>query len=196
MPTPILSKAEMYRRLNAGELGHTLSAAETPEAAERILSFGGTFALRLKQAGGKCEFGLTVEQVRQRIRELPAGMWNLSAMIRDEHRMCYAHLWDTVGGWNLHYSNEPKPCRLKQEQDGCEQKTLIGLAAKLYVQSILDDIGWQTLLNLVEQYPDHCIEFTAMSGATYALGPTNLIVWEVRFCGDYSPYEKDSEWGK
>lgn len=192
MTTPIASKAEMYRRLNAGLLGHTLPAAETLADAERMVRHGGRFAVRTKHAGGLCRFDMGGPEAVRLAASLPPGTWNLSPMLSDPHRVCYGHLLDGPGGWSLHYSDEKRPCRLLASKDGCEQKHLQGLAARLYLRGVMDDIGWETLLALVESYPDHVVEFTVMSGSAHAFGPSNVIFWEVRSTDGW--YEADL-WG-
>jgi len=192
--TPITDKREMYRRLNSGQLGHTLPGAETLADAERLTRNGGSFGLRFKQAGGRTEFGLSAAVAMERVRALPADSWNLSPMLDDSRRVCYAHLLDGVGGWSLHYSTDPKPCKLMPERDGCKERHLTGLAARLYLQSIMDFTGWETLLTLVELYPDHVIEFTVMASSVDAFGSTNTIFWEVR-CTT-GEYERNSGWAR
>jgi hypothetical protein len=194
MPTAITDKREMYRRLNAGLLGHTLPAAEDLDAAERLVARGGTFAIRSKVSNSGTVFGLTAAEALARVRVMPAGSWNLSPQLADAYRVCYGHLWDAVGGWHLLYSDDPRPCKLMPSKDGCVQRWRDGTAARLYLHGIMDDIGWQTLLELVESYPDHCIEFTVMSDSAHAFGPTNTIFWEVRSClmGEY----ESETWGK
>lgn len=194
MPTPITNKAEMYRRLNAGLLGHTLPAAENRTDATKLLSRfkGGRFAIRLKTAGGLTKFNLTAAEAYQQIYVNNVGTWNLSPMLDDRKRIIYGHLWDCPGGWNLHYSDDPKPCSLKQYQDGCVQKTRVGLSARLFLKVIMDQAGWDTLERLVEDYPDHAIEFTVMSSSLDAFGPTNTVFWEVRTL--LGGYEDGSAW--
>lgn len=193
MPEPVTSKAEMYRRLNAGLFGHTLRSVETVAEAERLTAGGGSFAIRSKVSNSGTVFGLTAAEAMARVRAAGPGTWNLSPMLEDADRVCYGHLTDGPGGWSLQYSDEPKPCKLMPSIDGCEQKWKHGLAARLYLRRVMDDIGWQTLLALLEGYPDHCVEFTVMASSRAAFGPSNTIFWEVRcLTGEY---ERDT-WGK
>lgn len=192
-PEPIRSKSQMYDRLNAGWFGHTLGSTETLAGAEAMVARGGRFATRSKVSNSGTVYNLTAEEALARVRALPAGTWNLSPMLEDAKRVCYGHLYDAVGGWFLQYSDTPKPCKLMPSKDGCEQKWLERTAARVYLRSIMDDIGWQTLLDLVDAYPDHCVEFTVMADSRSAHGPSNVIFWEVRsLCG---AYERDT-WGK
>lgn len=189
----ILDKQEMYRRLNAGKLGQTLPAAETFEDARRLLQMPGLFAVRTKQAGGKCTFNLTADEAMEIINRIPANSWNLSPMLDDTKRVCYGHLHDDHTGWNLHYSDDEKPCRLKIA-DGCKQKNITGIIARVYLQTIMDGAGWENLNRLIEEYPNHVIEFTVMASSLDAFGPSNVIFWEVRE-GLTGRYERNSAWG-
>lgn len=189
MPTAITSKSEMYRRLNSGQLGHTIPSAETWEQLERMTAGGGRFAIRSKTVNRGTVFDLSAAEVRERVATLTPDSWNVSPMLNDAHRICYGHLIDAVGGWHLHYSDTPKPCKLMPSVDGCEEKWKDGLAARLYLRSIMDDTGWETLLRLLDDYPDHVIEFSVMTDAVHAFGPTRVIFWEVRStCGAYERF--------
>ena len=195
--SPILDKGEMYRRLNAGLLGHTLPAAETLEDAVKLVKGappGAQWGLRFKQAGGKTRFGLSSNEALSQAATHKPGSFNLSPMLDDTKRVCYCHLTDEPGGWRLHYSTDPKPCSLKQYQDGCEQRHLTGLRARLYLRSVMDQPGWDTLTELVDAYPDHCVEFTVMASRLDAFGPSNTIFWEVREATT-GVYESNSRWG-
>lgn len=189
MREPIRSKQQMYRLLNSGQLGHTIPSAETWEQLDRMMANGGRFAIRSKTVNRGTVFDLSAAEVRERLAKMPPGSWNVSPMLQDEHRICYGHLLDAVGGWHLHYSDTPKPCKLMPSVDGCEEKWKTGLDARLYLRSIMDDIGWETLLRLVDDYPDHVIEFSVMTDAVHAFGPTRVIFWEVRStCGAYERF--------
>ncbi len=195
MPTPITSKKEMYRRLNAGLLGHTLPAVETDaDLAALIAGAGdaGRFAIRLKRPGGRTRFHLTVAETLAAVALIPAGEWNVTPMIDDSVRVCYGHLLDGPGGWWLHYSDTPKPCKLLPSQDGCVERHRVGLSARVYLRTIMDDIAWETLERLVDDYPGHVIEFSVLADRRSACGPTNTIFWEVR-CTT-GEYERNSGW--
>jgi hypothetical protein len=181
----------MYELLNDGLLGHTLPAAENLPDALQLTTRPGKWAVRFKTCGSKTVFGLEAHEALAMVRNLPDGSYNLSPMLSDPHRVCYGHLL-VQPDWFLHYSPDPKPCKLVPSMDGCAVCYLNGLQARMYLRGIMDDIGWATLLELVEQYPDHVIEFTVMAGAAWAFGPSNTIIWEVR-CTT-GEYERNSGW--
>lgn len=137
MAEPITTKKEMYRRLNAGLLGYTLPAVESPAEVADLVATGGLFALRLKQSGGLTRFNLTPEQIRDAIRSMSPGSWNVTPMLDDAFRVCYGHLTDEPGGWRLHYSPDPKPCKLLPYQDGCREMHRVGLDARMYLRGIM-----------------------------------------------------------
>ena len=189
---PITTKHAMYAALNAGLLGYTLPAVETPPELDTLLARGGRFAIRLKQSGGHTRFNLTPDEVRAELAKLSLGSWNVSPMLDDTQRVCYGHLINDVGGWRLHYSDDPKPCKLLPSKDGCTEKHMTGLAARLYLRRIMDDVGWETLNWLLDEYPDHVVEFSVMASRLASFGPTNTIIWEVR-CTT-GAYEASSGW--
>lgn len=192
----ITNKHEMYRLLNAGQLGNTLPAAETwSELTEFFAKVPPPYAVRYKQAGGRTKFNLNQVETSYAVGGLPEGTWNVSGMTPDDQRLCYGHLLDGPGGWSLHYSDEQKPCKLKEYLDGCKQKNLHGLAARMYLRGIMDQIGWETLLMLVEKYPDHVIEFSVFANSIpLTLSMSNVCFWEVR--STTGIYEKGSEWDR
>lgn len=192
MPVPITDKYQMYRLLTSGRLGHTLPSAETVDAARALMARypDGLFAIRLKQAGGRTRYNLTPAQILETIT-VTSG-WNVSPMLSDPHRVCYGHFLDAVGGWDLYFSTDPKPCKLMPSKDGCTPRRLYRTAARTYLRSIMDDVSWANFLRLVKEYPDHVIEFTVMTDSRHAFGDSNTVFWEVRStCGRY---EQRSGW--
>lgn len=63
---------------------------------------------------------------------------------------------------------------------------------EMYLRGIMDDIAWETLTRLVDDYPDHVIEFSVMASRLAAYGTTNSIFWKVR-CTT-GEYERSSGW--
>lgn len=208
----IKSKHQMYQLLSAGRLGHTLPSWGSlsdfvmhklfASDADPAITNKRCWAVRSLLAHSSCLFNLTGLEAWEECKRLGDTNFNLSPMLDDTQRICYAHLMrDPIATnfdvWNLHYTEDPKPARLLHSKDGCQQKWLSGLKAKAYIRLHMDDIGWETLLALIEEYPDHCIEFTIMSSSLHAFGPTNTIFWEVRtLTGEYEknafrrPYER------
>ena len=177
----IKDKRQMYMMLRAGSFGHTLPSVEDMAGAVEMVAAGGSWAVRSKVAGGPCAFGLSSDAALAMAASLPEGSWNLSPMLSDPARRCYAHLYDSPTGLKLHYSEDRKACRLVAAQDGCTQKWLDGsLAVRGYMRSIMDQTGYDTIDELLREYPGHVIEFTVMSSRIHAFGPTNLIIWEIR----------------
>jgi hypothetical protein len=60
-----------------------------------------------------------------------------------------------------------------------EPKHSWGLPAKLELESRLDAHDYERLMQLIEDYPDHTIEFTQLHQVLLPL-TSRLIVWEVR----------------
>lgn len=190
---PITSKQQMYELLNRGSLGNHLPSVETlPEAWRLVHDDPGPFAIRWKQSGAKTEYNLSARMAWEIVHSSPEGSWNLSGMMDDTKRVCYAHLVDAIGGWDLHYSTDPKPCKLVESIDGCGQKHLRGLSARIYLRSVCDPQGYDLVCGLLDDYPDHVVEFSVMSDRKYAYGPTNVLIWEVR-CTT-GEYEYSSGW--
>jgi hypothetical protein len=176
MLPPITSKEQMYRLLRAGLLGHTLPSAETPAQARELTAAGGHFAVRSKLAGGPCVYWLGAEAALEAALALPRGTWNLSPMLEDRHRVCYGHAVEAPH-FRLHFTRDKKAARLLGD---CNEERLDGLAARFYLQGVMDQRGWDTLLDLLECYPGHIVEFTVMAARHAAWGDSNTVFWEVR----------------
>lgn len=201
----ITSKRQMYDLLHSGALGQTLKAASTWQEACELLSGmdadgrchppgpDARWAIRYKTAGHKTQFHLTKSEATQIVRTLPDGSYSLSTMILDENRVMYGHLLDTVGGWHLTYSRDPKPCKLMPSLDGCTIQYARGLHARVLLRELMDDAGWRNLRRLLGEYPDHVVEFTILNSSRCGFGPSNTIFWEVRCTTD--AYEWNSGWG-
>lgn len=201
-PTPITSKKEMYQRLFAGKLGHTLpywttsksfSEYVTAEMAKDISFCLKEFAVRTTKAHSTCIFNLKYPDVFKTIYEMEPGTYNITPILNDKNRICYAHLYaDSTEGWFLHYTEDSKPARLLYSKDGCVQKWRFRTSAREYLRTIMSDVAWFTLNRLINDYPEHCIEFSVMSDSIEAQDPngSNTIFWEVRcLTGEY---ERDS----
>jgi hypothetical protein len=182
MPS-ITSKQQMYGLLRGGALGHTLPSASKLEDLHTLKDKAERFALRTLKAGGACYYDLSFDEMLAKALALGEGGYDATCMLDDSKRVCYCHLLDSEYGWRLHYTTDKKPARLKGDE---QEKHLEGLSARLYLQSVMDQRGWDTLNELILEYPDHVYEFSVMQSKRHAMGDSNVIFWEVRAAtGEY-----------
>ena len=79
-------------------------------------------------------------------------------------------------GLELHYSTHPKKMRQALE---IEARDAHGLAAKIVLETKLPPGDFDWIMELLDEYPDHVVEFSTWS-VPYGTYPRCTIVWEVR----------------
>jgi len=94
----------------------------------------------------------------------------------DEKLTIQGELTYDYRGYNLFYSTE------KGKMRDCLKngKTITGLAAKLLLQSHLFPSSLEDLMELMELYPEHVIEFSTYEMALGDCSNRNTLIWEVR----------------
>ena len=58
--------------------------------------------------------------------------------------------------------------------------SLRGLSATQILQAKMNDLSWQWLNYLLEEYPDHVVEFSCFSKCWGTVPGYNTVFWEVR----------------
>jgi hypothetical protein len=182
----IRDKADMYRRLAAGELGNTLpqwfDADKWRRENPHPLPFWG---VRTLSPGGPCRLNCPAAEVPATFREFEALGFRaqISAMVdRVANVMLWADIWDspaglvvygieypdTAGGWTWRNS---MPTRGRHWQ---------GTAAKLILSKHLNPNSLADLESLFAGLPGHVCEVSAVDRCYGTVPHRNAIVWEVR----------------
>lgn len=184
---PVRSKRDMYRRLAAGEFGNTnpswYDLESWPASPERftypLWGIRSTIA-----AGGFYRLDVPTADVEETILDNCPNSFNLSAMV-DPYLVFRGEVMDDVGGLRLFgvFGNREVKWREAMKLYGMENR---GLVAK----GILDALLWpgdrEDLRELLESYPDHVIEFSALDRAVGTFPNRNTVIWEVRIAnGEY-----------
>lgn len=105
----------------------------------------------------------------ERITVSGGGSWDANPILQGEVQ--YTEL-----GYDLLYTTAPGTMR---EAMAIEQRTAAGLKAKLLIWTAMDDQSWDCLMELINEYPGHVIEFSCFDKSVGELG-WNTIFWEVR----------------
>lgn len=185
MPEPIRDKSQMYDLLAAGRFGNTV-----PQyfSVEDWLNSGQAecypvWGVRTLTAGGPCRLNCPASEVARTFREFEAlgHAANISLMV---DRVCRVLLWadlfDDVGGWRLYGVQSPPrggSWRAQMPTLGREWSPLLG---KLLLRELLTPGSYADLEALLECYPGHVVELSALDRCLGTVPGRNTVVWEVR----------------
>jgi len=168
----------MYEMLRRGLFGNTLRTWDTEE--EYLSSgFTGRTSLRCRKPGVTFRHGMTHEEALRVGRECFEGC-EPSDFIYCESAPEWEVLFQgevcrTERGLELSYSQE----RVNLREAMKAPKVAQGLVALLIVQHYLDGNDYVCLMDLLDLYPDHVVEFSLFN---HSLGHLRrrLVAWEVR----------------
>ena len=142
-----------------------------------------SFALR-----GRWPQGVFVGPLKSRgavLRELSQPIWLLQREMSSfyvsemvDNRLCVlnAEVMRGVGGLDLHYATTPQTMR-----DGLRDapQHAHGLKAKMILEHFCCTRGRDAVYELLDEYPDHIVEFAVFNHAVGLLG-WHTVIWEVR----------------
>lgn len=193
---PVTSKQQMYRSLAAGDFGNTtrqyfdLASWRAGDEYPRFETWG----LRSMSAGGPCRLYCPKDEVESTIASWgPGHEYNLSVMV---DAVCDVRLWADVfvGPWGITVygiENPPKggSWRKLMPVDG---RTFGRLESLMVLRRCLNPNSLADLHEILELYPDHVVELSALSVCMGIFPHRNGVVWEVRCTtGEY----ERSAWG-
>lgn len=191
MQPPVLTKADMYSRIVKGQFGNTLprwfelhrwalDAAWGPRGPAKyelwgvqhttIPGFPGTRldVPRLKVANVIREGGFGDHYcISPMVHQVGNVLWEGDICHRHDGPglLCSGHFAPAPGSWRKHMQN---PVRWE------------GSAATSLLRCILNDNSHDDLMVLLEEYPDHVIELSALDVCFGTCPDRNAVVWEVR----------------
>lgn len=176
---PVLTKADFVRRYQLGEFGNASRSWQDlktwvqsdPEPLE-------LYHIRNRIKGGKTYYGIPGWTLRIWYEQgkFHEPNWYISEMAPTEHTIIQGEVRQSERGLDLFYSTVIAPMRQSLEEGGT---SVSGLMAHLLLSSKVDPVGYDWIRYLLNEYPDHTVEFS-----TYGrrCGTRNLytIIWEVR----------------
>lgn len=177
---PVLTKGDFYRRYFAGEFGNT---GLTWDTAKQAMESGhpGPFAIRVMTPGGRCTYFIPRQDLErvaleyERDGNSPSQL-SLSPMAPHRHQGINGELTRNHRGLDLHYSTDRSPMRLSLPKGTWANGLLADQILRQYCQPT--DYDW--LMGLVDNYPDHAVEFTTFRVPVCEDQLSHMIVWEVR----------------
>lgn len=176
MTTAIKRKSQMYELYHRGTFGNKNRNWLTLE--DYLASdFHGLVALReTGKVGGKCYYNLDRNGVLAHIPEFPKG-YNISEMLPSDKLLLQGEIQRDSQGLYLFYSKALAPMRdaLKQSPQHAR-----GVAVTMILQHYLDPSSLEDIYSLLDNYPDHVIEFSTYSCKVGEIPNRNTVIWEVR----------------
>lgn len=183
------SKRDFVVRYAAGEFGNASPTWNTfeefdaitrqryPDAweAERAPI---RYHLRNRVAGGATYYNLNTYEAYVRWAQQPdRSQWYLSQMAPTDKTLLQGEVMETEKGLSLFYSTVAKPMRdaLKEQS-----ATVYGLQATSLLRTHLCARSYDWLMELLQLYPNHVVEFSAYSVKFGTLPNYNTVFWEVR----------------
>lgn len=187
--TPVLTKTDMYRRIEAGEFGNTLPRwydvnawlrdpkgyldAKHPLWGVQSTSKAGDPRARLNHpregvAGYAASSGLERDGVciSPMVTQYGRALWEGDVYDHPERGLvCSGNLNPTPGSWRTHM----KSPRLWEFT-----------AARMLLRQVMNENSYDDLMELVARYPNHAYEFTALDVHFGTRAGRNCVMWEVR----------------
>lgn len=176
----VKDKTQMYEMLRAGLFGNTLRTWDTEEAY-LASGYRGRTSLRCKQPGVTFRHGLSHDEVLVAYHQCFEGC-NPSEFVFCESAPDWAVTiqgevqrgWEGLTLTGSHdKSNNREAMRNKPFQ-------LYGLVAQITLQEFMDPASYDDVMELLELYPDHVVEFSTFSVSLGSIPGRNTVIWEVR----------------
>lgn len=186
MKPPVLNKSDMYRRLSAGEFGCTIPQYfdlgvwefQRPMSVE-------WWGVRTLTPGGPCKLNCPTDEVRATAEEYQRKRHgvNISMMVdRVTEVLLWGEIWDSPTGLVVYGIENPdtKGGVTWRNSMPTKGRHWQNTAARMLLRRTLNENSYDDLCELTEHYPDHVIEFSAVTGDIGTVRGRNHVVWEIR----------------
>jgi len=182
---PITNKRDMYRLLTAGSLGNTIPQWFDVSEWERSADAGRypLWGVRSLVPGGPCRLNCPAAEVRataERPEFQRAGV-NVSAMV-DAVTVVTAWLevYDSPTGLVVYGIEYPPRGVSWREWMPTRGRHWEGTAARMVLRKHLNPNSLDDLSTVLDRWPGHVVELSAVEGCFGTVPGRNGIVWEVR----------------
>jgi hypothetical protein len=183
---PITNKKAMYRLLQAGLLGNTIPLYPTLETwlnAPDLRSYPKWGVRCLTPGDKRMRLNVPIDEVVNYVTtNFPTGEgFNISPMI-DQWAIFKGEVYEqyhTPPYGLCAYVNFKgnMPWREALRDYG---QHFFGLEAKLQLQKYMDSSSYDDVRTLLEEYPDHVVEFSVCDRSVGVIPGRNSVIWEVR----------------
>lgn len=185
METKINNKAEMYSLMRKGRFGNTnprfynltdLCSYIREKHCQCLIM------VRTTRLFGPCYPNLTPFIIGDTILELNQKGYRLEELIFDIHMndddlLLQGYVMESPQGLLLDYSKVPG---LLMRESMKNPEHAVGLKSKLIMQHFLDPSSYDDIMSLLEDFPEHVVEFTTYKNDVGDCHRRNTIIWEVR----------------
>ena len=172
MNAPITTKVENLAALAQGLLGNKLRHWSDWDAL-RLSGYGGDVTVRSRAVAGSCTYSVPTAWTHQ--TAAPDVYYNESA---PDHRLILqGEVQRDTEHLTLFYSTEQAKMRHALHNSGHHAQ---GIVAKELLKARLWPSSYDDLMELLDLYPDHIIEFSAYDVALGDCRHRNTVIWEVR----------------
>jgi len=187
MHEPVLSKRDFVLRYKASEFGnHSPTWNTLDEWLEDRpwlrMGLDQRYHIRNRRAGGPTWYDVCHKKVPVKwyaAQSLGEKVY-ISAMAPHHLNVLQGEVMEGVWGWEFYGARN---CWSMPMRKALRKRpiSLRGLAAKLLVQRSMNDLSYQWLEYLLEEYPGHVVEFSAFSTCWGTVPGHNTVFWEVRY---------------
>lgn len=185
---PVNSKQDMYKRLAAGEFGNTIEQWFDLSRWSALAPANiGWWGIRSQVPGGPCFLNVRREDVPDAVRRVESEgyAYNISMMI---DKVVTVRLWAevmrTAGGLYLYGVADPGekfgPTASWRREMPTAGREWFGSVAGEVLRTLLNSNSYEDLMILLDNYPDHVVEFSACEQCIGVVAGRNAVVWEVR----------------
>lgn len=174
MKKPVLSKADFLRRFKKGEFGN---APPTWETVEEYLEsdYKGLVHLRNKKKAGRTYYNVNKETVKK----FPSkNEFYISGMAPHEHGTIQGEVMRSEFGLVLTYFSAKYPMREAFKK--CSIKITKGVLSNQILEHHMCVNSYEWVCELLENYPEHVVEFSCFECAWGSTPNRNTVIWEVR----------------
>jgi hypothetical protein len=178
---PVRHKAQMYALLRSGAFGNTNPSwddlavwkAEAPRSAP-------LWGVRSMTVGDhRAQLDVPTDEVAGLVRKLfPHGGYNISPMV-DQWLTLRCDVWESPEGFRV-YGVEGRRDIKWREALGQHGREWTGLAARMLLRHHLNANSLADLEAVLELWPGHIVELTAMECCWGTVPGRNAVVWECR----------------
>lgn len=178
---PVTQKKDFYARFERGVFGNTNPVYKDPDDYF-ARGDGQPVMLRCLIPGSalciaNIPHGEVRETFQQASRKYGADALRLNKMTDHQYTTINAAVYRGIGGLKLYYSTELDNMRASLTKS---PKHAEGIVAQEILRHTLCPGGYDWLMELLDEYPDHVVEFTGMTRRVGDQRGSHTLFWEVR----------------
>lgn len=179
----VLTKSDYYKRWLQGEFGNRLRAWQS--YADLLASdYTGRVGVRYKEPGSPyCRYAVQIADVPSVISAFvldgaDPAKFTIGEMAPDDCITCQGELQQGLNSYDLFYST----LHGKQMRDALrlEPQWASGARVPRILRHFMDGSSYDDVMELIDSYPDHVIEFSCYDRPVGNCR-RNTLIWEVRY---------------